>query len=107
MSTHSPYILNSVENCVIYDLEKQIRIENMSGYSAEGIVEGYFELDSYSERLLQKVKRYECLADLESPTDEERQERAKIRVELKNLSGDLAKEAKDAFDEIEQRRKQK
>ncbi len=107
VSTHSPYILNSVENCVIYDLEKQIRIENMSGYSAEGIVEGYFELDSYSERLLQKVKRYECLADLESPTDEERQERAKIRVELKNLSGDLAKEAKDAFEEIEQRREQK
>ncbi len=39
VSTHSPYILNSVENCVIYDLERKIRMENMSGYSAEGIVE--------------------------------------------------------------------
>lgn len=33
ISTHSPYILNSIENCVIYDLEKRIRMENMSGYS--------------------------------------------------------------------------
>lgn len=42
VTTHSPYILNSIEECVIYDLEKQIRMEDMSDYSAEGIVEGYF-----------------------------------------------------------------
>ena len=34
--------MNSIEECVIYDLEKQIRMEDMSDYSAEGIVEGYF-----------------------------------------------------------------
>ena len=44
VTTHSPYILNSIEECVIYDLEKQIRMEDMSDYSAEGIVEGYFGL---------------------------------------------------------------
>jgi predicted ATP-binding protein involved in virulence len=106
VSTHSPYILNSIENCVIYDLEKGIRMENMSGYSAEGIVEGYFELDSYSETLLQKVKKYGELVEIQNPTDDERAERAKIYVELKQLSGDLSREAKNAFDEIENRRKQ-
>lgn len=106
VSTHSPYILNSIENCVIYDLEKHIRMENMSGYSAEGIVEGYFEVDAYSELLLRKVKRYETLVNMEEPAEEERVERAKLLVELKQLSGDLAKEAKDAFEEIEQRRKE-
>ena len=106
VSTHSPYILNSVENCVIYDMEKHIRMEDMSGYSAEGIVEGYFEFESYSEILLQKVRRYEALVNKESPTEEERVERAKLLVEMKQLSGDLAREAKDAFEEIEQRRKQ-
>ena len=105
VSTHSPYILNSIKDCVVYDLENQIRMEDMSGYSAEGIVEGYFGIDLYSEVLIQKVKRYEYLVDVVSPTDEERAERARLLVELKQLSGDLSKEAKDAFNEIEQRRK--
>lgn len=99
-------MLNSVEDCVIYDLENQIRMEDMSGYSAEGIVEGYFGVESYSERLLQRVRRYEELVNLKNPTNEERAERAKILVEMKRVPGDLAREAKEAFDEIESRRKQ-
>ena len=91
VSTHSPYILNSIKDCVVYDLENQIRMEDMSGYSAEGIVEGYFGIDLYSEVLIQKVKRYEYLVDVVSPTDEERAERARLLVELKQLSGDLSK----------------
>lgn len=106
VSTHSPYILNSIENCVIYDLEKKIRMEDMSLYSAEGIVEGYFEIDSYSENLLKKVKRYQELVEIEKPTDEERAERATLFTEFRQLSGDLSREAKSAFEEIEDRRKQ-
>lgn len=105
VSTHSPYVLNSVENCVIYDLEKKIRMEDMSLYSAEGIVEGYFEFDSYSETLLQKVKRYQELVEVDNPTDEERAERATLFTEFRQLSGDLSREAKSAFEEIEDRRK--
>ena len=106
VTTHSPYILNSIEECVIYDLEKQIRMEDMSDYSAEGIVEGYFGLDAYSEKLLTNVKHYAELVEKENPTEEERAERARIRTELKQLSGDLSKEARDAFEEIEDKRKQ-
>lgn len=106
VTTHSPYILNSIEECVIYDLEKQIRMEDMSDYSAEGIVEGYFGLEAYSEKLLKNVKRYAELMEKENPTEEEMDERGRIRTELKQLSGDLSKEARDAFEEIEDRRKQ-
>lgn len=105
VSTHSPYILNSIENCVIYDLEKKIRMENMSGYSAEGIVEGYFEQESYSDTLLRKIKQYEKLVKIDHPTEEQRAERAALNMELKQLSGDLSREAKSAFEEIEDRRK--
>ena len=107
VTTHSPYILNSIEECVIYDLEKQIRMEDMSDYSAEGIVEGYFGLEAYSEKLLKNVKRYAELVEKDNPTEEERDERTRIRTELKQLSGDLSKEARDAFEEIEDRRKWK
>lgn len=105
VSTHSPYILNSIGDCVIYDLENHIRMEDLSGYSAEGIVEGYFDQDSYSERLLQKVKRYEVLVNMDHPTEMERAERADLQVELRQIPGDLAREAKSAFEEIQQKRK--
>ncbi len=101
ISTHSPFILNSIENCVVYDLEKNIRMENLSGYPAEGIVEGYFESESYSHCLIKKVERYKELININFPTEEERIERAKLYVDLKQLPPDLAKEAKAAFDQIE------
>ena len=104
ITTHSPYILNSVDHCVVYDLEKNIRIENMSGYPAEGIVEGYFESESYSKTLMDKVKRYKVLIAIAQPTEKERIERANLRMELKQISGDLAREAKDAFEDIERSR---
>ncbi len=105
IATHSPYVLNSIDNCVIYDLENHIRMEDMSAYSAEGIAEGYFGVESYSERLIQRVRRYKELVELKNPTDDERAERAKIFVEMKQVPGDLAWEAKEAFEEIESRRK--
>lgn len=105
VATHSPYILNSIDNSVIYDLENHIRMEDMSGYSAEGIVEGYFGQESYSERLLERVQRYKELVELKNPSDDERAERAKILTEMKRVSGDLAREAREAFEEIEDRRK--
>lgn len=105
VATHSPYVLNSIDNCVIYDLENNIRMEDMSAYSAEGIVEGYFGVESYSKRLLQRVRRYKELVELTNPTDDERAERAKISVEMKQVPGDLAWEAKEAFEEIQSRRK--
>lgn len=105
ISTHSPYVLNAVENCVVYDLDKKICVEDLFRYPAEGIVEGYFESESYSNQLLEKVKRYEVLAYIDEPTEEERVERVKLRMDLKQLSGDLAKEAKEAFEDIEQNRR--
>lgn len=106
VTTHSPYVLNSIENCVIYDLEKRIRMEDMSLYSAEGIVEGYFEQELYSATLMEKVKRYQQLVEISNPTDQERAERATLFTQFKQLSGDLSREAKSAFEEIEDRRKQ-
>lgn len=32
VTTHSPFVLNSIENAVIYDLEKKIRVENLSEF---------------------------------------------------------------------------
>ncbi len=61
VTTHSPFILNSIPNTVIYDVERKARYEDFTAFSSEGIIEGYFRQDKYSEAIKQKVKRFEDL----------------------------------------------
>lgn len=105
VSTHSPFVLNSTDNAVIYDLEKNLRIEDLSAYSYDGIVEGYFEVDNYSKELKENIQEYRELAFNDKLSDDERARRAELRVKLKNASNDLAKELKAEFYEIEEKRK--
>lgn len=55
VSTHSPFVLNSIDNSAIYDLEKNLRVENLSGYAYDGIVESYFDIDKYSSTIKEKM----------------------------------------------------
>lgn len=65
VTTHSPFVISSVENAVVYDLERRIRIEDASGYSYDTIIESYFDSDKYSEALKRKVAEYEALLQLQ------------------------------------------
>lgn len=77
----------------------------MSQYSYEGIVEGYFEVDNYSNELKEKISKYRELIFKNNLSDDERALRAELRIELKNASNDLAKELKEEFELIENQRK--
>ena len=60
VSTHSPFVINSIENAIIYDLEKHLLVTNgLSNVPYAGIVEGYFNADSMSETLRDKYKKYQ------------------------------------------------
>lgn len=70
ITTHSPFILNSLDNIVIYDLEKRILVENgLTNVSYEGIVESYFNVDTMSDEILSKFNEYKELV-LKSETTE-------------------------------------
>lgn len=71
VTTHSPFILNSIENAVVYDMEYQETIHDVSKYSTEALVENYFESNKYSETLLEKINDYEKLLKKQSNTDDE------------------------------------
>ncbi len=72
VSTHSPFILSSLEDVVIYDLEKGTLVENgLCGYPYEGIVEGYFHADRLSVELSERFQRYKELAAKKNLTDAE------------------------------------
>ena len=67
VTTHSPFVLSSIENSVIYDLErKEITDGNrfVNG-SYSQIVKNYFEIDSeFSIQLEEKIKKYEELINI-------------------------------------------
>jgi predicted ATP-binding protein involved in virulence len=92
ISTHSPFVLSSVANAVICDLEKRIVTQDLSGYSYDALIESYFKSDKYSELLKGKVVRYEALADMPERSDDEMDEYFELKHELTNLPKYLAPE---------------
>lgn len=105
VTTHSPYILNSISNVKAYDLERQVELDNLSGFSSDDLAEGYFEADAYSDELKNSLNRYEELCLRNDLTEDERAERAEIRIKFKNISTELSGVAKERFEDIERRRK--
>ena len=62
VSTHSPFIINSTKNAVIYDLEKNLLIpEGLNDLPYEGVVDGFFGVDRLSQELKEKLNRYRVL----------------------------------------------
>ena len=101
ITTHSPYILNSLSNAKVYDLENCMELENLSMYSSDELAEGYFGADEYSEKLKEKINRYKYLKKKPDLTEEERAERAKLRCEFRNIPKGLSTEIADMFYDIE------
>lgn len=91
ITTHSAYILNSISNACIYDLEKQVQFTDFSSYSVDDIAEGYLDATAFSDELQKKAKRYQELYNRTDLSDEERAERADLKRELKNAESVLAK----------------
>lgn len=87
VTTHSPFVLSSIENAVISDLEKKIVTSDLSGYSYDTLVESYFNSDKYSNILKKYVEEYEVLMSLED-LDEEQKEKL---FELKQYLYDIPK----------------
>ena len=105
ISTHSPYILTSVSNATIFDLEKKVTFNDMSNYSIDNVAEAYFDSEDYSVELEQKLSEYKSLLKKSDPTEEERIRRAELRTEFKNINGTLSSRIKSEFEELEARRK--
>jgi predicted ATPase len=69
VTTHSPFVLSSIDNAVICDLDKYIVIQHdLSVYSSSALVEDFFEADQYSNLLKNEVAEYEQLMSEKNPT---------------------------------------
>jgi len=101
VSTHSPFILSSSADAIVYDLEKNLRVDDLTGYSYDGLVESYFDSDKYSLQIKDKLNRYETLAKQQSLSTAEQDEFASLRRHLKSIPSTVSPELAVKFGQIE------
>ncbi len=91
VTTHSPFVVNSLENAVIYDLENKTLVKNgLTDVTYVGVVEGYFRADSLSAVLRQKFDRYKELVQKSSLTDDDYEEIMALEQYLDEIPDYLA-----------------
>ena len=91
ISTHSPFILNSLDNVIIYDLENNIMVKNgLTNVPYDGIVEGYFKSNIMSNVLKEKYERYKELVIKNELTDNDFAEIAELELFLNEIHDYLA-----------------
>jgi hypothetical protein len=103
VTAHSPFIITSLDDAVVFDLEKREFIENPTIYSYETIVESYLDVNMYSMKMKTLFDRYKSLCFKER-TPEEHREFLKAKAELE-LVPPVSKELYLAFNELETKRK--
>ena len=84
VTTHSPFVLSSLSNAVAFDLEHQEIIEDLTEYSYESLVEGYFGVKTASSYMGMQLGRLEELLKKKEPSLSE-------KSELKHLICDFDK----------------
>jgi predicted ATP-binding protein involved in virulence len=93
IATHSPFIISSLDNAVVFDLQKRTLItDDMTAYSYEGIIESYFEIDQYSEEVSKKLTQYEKLIEKSDPTNNEIREMQSLETYLLGAPGFLSRD---------------
>lgn len=91
VTSHSPFILSSLDNAVIYDLENNVLVEDgLDNVPYDGIVEGYFKADKLSEHLKEKFGRYKELVTKKVLSEDELGEIAELELYLDDIPDYLA-----------------
>ena len=91
VSTHSPFVINSIENATIFDLEKKTLVSNgLGNIPYEGVIDGYFEIDRLSETLRNKFEEYKKLCQKKKKTDLDYAKAAELEAYLDEVPDYLA-----------------
>ncbi|OMP80647.1 AAA family ATPase [[Flexibacter] sp. ATCC 35208] len=103
ITTHSPFVISSIENAVICDLEKRIVTDDLSGYSYDTLIESYFEADKYSSILKKKIAEFEYLSSKEELDEKERDQLRELRKYIDDVPKFLADELAVKIQQIQLR----
>lgn len=85
VTTHSPFVLNSLPNATAFDMEHRETIVNLSDYSYQALTEGYFGVSSDSDYIKARLEQLHGLLAKEQLTDDETETVKQIIVDFRNM----------------------
>lgn len=85
VTTHSPFVLNSLPNVTVFDMEHRETIVNLSEYSYQALTEGYFGVSSNSDYIKARLTQLHELLAKEQLTDEETETTKQIINDFRNM----------------------
>lgn len=101
LTTHSPFILNSTANAVVYDLEKKLLVKDgLTDLPYEGVVEGYFDTDLLSAELRQKFTEYKRIVQKATLTDEDFARASELETYLDEVPDYLALDFSEEYSRL-------
>lgn len=101
LTTHSPFILNSTANAVVYDLEKKLLVKDgLTDLPYEGVVEGYFDTDLLSAELRQKFTEYKEIVQKATLTDEDFARASELETYLNEVPDYLALDFSEEYSRL-------
>jgi len=88
VTTHSPFVVNSISNALVYDMETRVSITDASDLSYKGLVENYFKIETgYSLIFEKKLSKFILLVDnKDSLSDTQKEELIDLYTELNKLT---------------------
>jgi predicted ATP-binding protein involved in virulence len=92
VTTHSPFILTSLNDAIVFDLESLDRRENMAPMAVSTVIEDYFDLDQYSDEIKNMIARYKILSERTELSIQESEELETLRKQLDPMDNDTAPE---------------
>ncbi len=101
ISTHSPFVLNSVKNAVAYDMERHKVIGDLTDYSYESLAEGYFGVRTSSVEIETRIDRLEELLKRQDELNiVEKDELRRLMEDFESLPELIAPSLKSKYYEI-------
>ncbi len=107
VSTHSPFVLSSISNATICDLESGMITTDLSSYSYDVLIESFFDVDKYSEEVKQNIEEFEALIANPQPTVEQKAKLRELRDYFAHSPKYLSSELFHKLGEIELQEKLK
>ena len=88
---------------VIYDLENHIIVENgLSDVPYDGIVKGYFQVDTLSDTLKNKFQQYKTLVQKPELTDDDFEKIAELEMFLDEIPDYLALDITTEYQQLKE-----
>lgn len=100
VSTHSPFVLNSIKDATVYDLSRHETLSDLTDYSYEALAEGFFGVETDSGELKRRLDRMEELIGKMPLTSPEKDELDEFLSDFEKVPNGVAPTQKLRFNDL-------